>query len=225
MKITWIGQAGLLIEKSGIKIMVDPYLSDSAKRINPKSYRRAPINEDLFKITPDIMIFTHNHIDHYDEETISKFITEKSKITVLSPVSVWNEVRKFGGNNNYVMFNRYTTWTQCGIKFTAVKAEHSDLSAIGVIIDDGDKKYYITGDTLYNEEIFFDIPKDICAVFLPVNGRGNNMNMEDAKCFSEKINPEYAVPLHCGMFDDIDMNKFGYINKIVPKLYEEIKLK
>ena len=223
MKITWIGQAGLLIEKSDVKIMIDPYLSDSAKRINPKSYRRTEINKDLFNITPDVMIFTHNHIDHYDEETVSKFITDKSNITVLSPVSVWNEVRKFGGNNNYVMFNRHTTWTQYGIKFTAVKAEHSDLSAIGVIVDDMYKKYYITGDTLYNEEIFSDIPKDIYAVFLPVNGIGNNMNMEDAKCFSEKINPKYAVPLHCKMFDDIDMNNFAYKNKIVPKIYEEIK--
>ena len=93
-----------------------------------------------------------------------------------------------------------------------------------MIIDDGDKKYYITGDTLYNEEIFDDIPNDIYAVFLPVNGVGNNMNMTDAKRFCERVNPKFAVPLHCGMFDNIDMNKFGYKNKAVPKIYEEIKI-
>ena len=53
-----------------------------------------------------------------------------------------------------------------------MRAEHSDPTPIGVIIDDGEKKYYITGDTLYNEEIFKDIPEDIYALFLPVNFGG-----------------------------------------------------
>ena len=95
-------------------------------------------------------------------------------------------MRKIGGNNNYALFNRHTSWTESGIKFTAVKAEHSDITPIGVIIDDGEKKYYITGDTLYNEEIFSDIPGDIHCIFLPVNGVGNNMNMADAARFAKK---------------------------------------
>lgn len=222
MKITWLGQAGLLFEKDTFKIIIDPYLSDSVKKLNPKNYRRVEVLDTLFELKPDIMIFTHNHLDHYDPETVSKFITKSTKITVLSPSSVWNDVRKIGGDNNYVQFNRHTTWTEYGIQFTAVKAEHSDPYAIGVIIDDGENKYYITGDTLYNEEIFLDIPGDIYCVFLPVNGVGNNMNMVDAKRFCERINPQYAVPMHCGMFDDLDMNNFEFKNKIIPKIYEEV---
>lgn len=223
MKITWLGQAGLLFEKNGVRIMIDPYLSDSVKKVNPKNYRRVEVANELFEIKPDIMIFTHNHLDHYDPETVPEFITSDTNMTVLSPNSVWNEVRKIGGNNNYVMFNRHTTWSEHGISFTAVKAEHSDLYAIGVIIDDGEKKYYVTGDTLYNEEIFGDIPDDIYAVFLPVNGVGNNMNMFDAKRFCERISPKVAVPVHCGMFDNIDMNLFEYENKIIPEIYKEVK--
>lgn len=225
MKITWLGQAGLLFEKDSCKIMIDPYLSDSVKKLNPKNYRRVPVLEALFEIKPDVMIFTHNHLDHYDTETVPKFITDKTQITVLSPYSVWNQVREIGGDNNYVMFNRYTTWTEKGIRFTAVKAEHSDDYAIGVIIDDGEKKYYITGDTLYNEDIFNDLPDDIYSVFLPINGVGNNMNMTDAQRFCERLNPKWAVPVHSGMFDDIDMNKFEFENKIIPKIYEEVKFK
>ena len=222
MKITWLGQAGLLFEKDNFKIMIDPYLSDSIKKTNPQKCRRIEVLMSLFEIKPDIMIFTHNHLDHYDPETVSNFITESTKITVLSPSSVWNDVRKIGGENNYVQFNRNTTWTEHEIKFTAVKAEHSDLYAIGVIIDDSVNKYYVTGDTLYNEDIFADIPNNIHALFLPVNGVGNNMNMVDAKRFCERINPRYAVPIHCGMLDNIDMNKFNYENKIIPKIYEEV---
>lgn len=224
MKIIWLGQAGLLFIKNGFKIMIDPYLSDSVEKINPASFRRQAVDESLFEIKPDVMIFTHNHLDHYDPETVCRFISADTNIVVLSPASVWQEVRKIGGNNNYIQFNRHTVWTENGIKFTAVKAEHSDITAIGVIIDDGDKKYYVTGDTLYNEEIFNDIPNDIYAVFLPVNGVGNNMNMTDAKRFCERVNTKAAIPIHCGMFDDTDMNKFGYKNKVVPKIYEEIEI-
>ena len=224
MEIIWLGQAGLLFIKDNFKIMIDPYLSDSVKKINPKNYRRVAVDEAFFNVRPDVMIFTHNHLDHYDPETVIRFITADTDMLVLAPDSVWNEVRKIGGSNNYIQFNRHTVWRENGIKFTAVKAEHSDISAIGVIIDDGDKKYYVTGDTLYNEEIFADITKDIYALFLPVNGVGNNMNMTDAKRFCERVNPKFAIPIHCGMFDDTDMNKFGYKNKVVPHIYEEIKI-
>ena len=224
MKITYLGQAGLLFETDNLTIMIDPYLSDSVKNINPKNYRRVSVKEELFDIKPDVMIFTHNHLDHYDPEPVKRFISSDSEILVLAPTSVWNEVRKLGGNNNFVLFNRHTTWREKGVKFTAVKAEHSDISPIGVIIDDGDKKYYITGDTLFNEDIFTDIPNDIYALFLPENGVGNNMNMADAKAFAEKINPKVAVPIHCGMFDEIDMNEFDFDKKVVPKIYEEVAL-
>ena len=224
MKIIWLGQAGLLFIKNGFKIMIDPYLSDSVEKINPASFRRQAVDESLFEIKQDVMIFTHNHLDHYDPETVCRFISADTNIVVLSPASVWQEVRKIGGGNNYIQFNRHTVWTENGIKFTAVKAEHSDISAIGVIIDDGDKKYYVTGDTLYNEKIFGDIPNDIYAVFLPVNGVGNNMNMTDAARFAKRINAERTVPMHIGMFDEITADEFDCENKIIANIYEEIKL-
>lgn len=224
MKVTYLGQAGLLFEKRGFKIMIDPYLSDSVEKINPKNYRRVPVDESFFKIKPDVMFFTHNHLDHYDPETVSHFIDENSNITVLAPKSVWDEVRKIGGNNNYILFNRHTEWSENGIKFTAVKAEHSDITPIGVIIDDGERKYYVTGDTLYNEEIFSDIPSNIYALFLPVNGVGNNMNMTDAARFAKRINAERTVPIHIGMFDEITADEFDCKNKIIANIYKEIML-
>lgn len=225
MKITWLGQAGFLFQNENLTIMIDPYLSDSVEKVNPKNYRRVAVDTRFFDIAPDIMIFTHNHLDHYDPETASHFLGEHTESVVLSPNSVWNEIRKFGGSNNYVLFNRHTEWTEKGVRLIAVKAEHSDISAIGVIIDDGNKKYYITGDTLYNTEIFEDMPDNIYVLFLPINGVGNNMNMVDAKRFCERINPQFVIPMHCGMFDEINMNEFEYKNKIVPKIYEEVKLK
>ena len=88
MKITWLGQAGFLFETEKICIMIDPYLSNSVEKRNPQSYRRVPVNEALFALKPDVMIFTHNHLDHYDPETVSRYISTTSNVVVLAPHSV-----------------------------------------------------------------------------------------------------------------------------------------
>ncbi|MBQ2726237.1 MAG: MBL fold metallo-hydrolase [Clostridia bacterium] len=226
MKITWLGQAGLLFKTSSCTVMIDPYLSNSVVKINPRNYRRVPVEERFFSIKPDILIFTHDHLDHYDPETVTHFLTAETSLTVLAPDSVWQKVRQIGGANNYVSFNRHTEWTQDGLRFTSVRAEHSDPYAIGVVITElsSDKNYYITGDTLYNTAIFADLPEKIHAVFLPVNGVGNNMNMTDAARFADKIGAEIVVPLHIGLFDTLSAEDFSCIRKIVPTFYKEIPL-
>ncbi len=224
MKITFLGQAGLLFEKGDIKIIIDPYLSNSVEKVNPHNYRRAPIDDTFLKIKPDVLIFTHNHLDHYDEETVKNYISEDSGILVLAPVSVWNEVRKLGGNNNYVVFNCGTSWTFENFIFRAVKAEHSDPYGIGVIISCGNKNYYHTGDTLYNEEIFADLPCDIDTLFLPINGVGNNMNAVDAIRFAKRVGAKNVVPIHFCLFDSMTGDELSVQNKIIPKIYEEINL-
>lgn len=224
MKITWLGQAGLLIEAGGLKIIIDPYLSDSVAKVETKNKRRKPVDESFLKICPDVLICTHNHLDHVDPETLPHYLSNEKSIFVLAPTAAWEAVRKHGGNHNYIRFNRHTEFTVGNVRFCAVKAEHSDVHPIGVIIEAEGKRLYITGDTLYNTEIFEDITGKIDAIFLPVNGVGNNMNMADAKRFCEKINPTVAVPMHCGLFDDIDMNTWEYDKKIVPEFYKEIKI-
>lgn len=224
MKITWLGQAGLLMEHENTKIIVDPYLSNSCEKLNPNSFRRVAVDESFLKIRPDVLLLTHNHLDHTDPETLPHYLEKFSGVTVLAPFSAWNEVRKYGNGNNYVMFNRHTTWTEKGLTFSAVKAEHSDRDAIGIIVDDGTKKYYITGDTLYNEDIFADIPNDIYALFIPINGVGNNLNIKDAANFAKRVGAQKTVPLHFGMFDEIDPHNFECENRVIPEIYKEIKI-
>ena len=74
MKITWLGQAGLLFESNGIKLIADPYLSDSVEKINPQNFRRVPVKEELFGEDIDIIVITHNHLDHLDPKTLERFL-------------------------------------------------------------------------------------------------------------------------------------------------------
>lgn len=224
-KIYFIGQAGLLFDVDGIKIAVDPYFSDEVKKYESKNYRRQPVDKKFAELKPDVLIITHSHLDHYDKPTVEKYLN-RGGITVLSPYSVWQDIHGYGGENEYILFDAYTSVTINGVRFQAVYAAHSDLSAIGVIINDGENAYYVTGDTLYSEKVFKSLPNEkYKAVFMPINGKGNNMNVVDAERFAERVNAENAVPLHFGMFDEMTGKEFGFKKAVIPQIYKEIKLK
>lgn len=226
MKVIWLGQASLLIRSdAGTTVLVDPYFSDCVGDIDPEKRRRIPAEKWLWDIEPDVLVFTHDHIDHYDPETAPHFLKKEKQTTVLSPKSCWNKARLFGGSHNYVQFDPLTEWTEKDLHFTAVRAVHSDPDAIGILVDDGEKTLYITGDTLYSRLIFESLPDKIDAIFLPINGIGNNMNAMDAARFAETCNADLAVPLHWGMMDDLDPCIFRFEPKYIPEIYQEFEIK
>ena len=224
MKITWIGQAGLYVETQGLKIIIDPYLSDCVGKIDARKARRVPVKEELFDIHPDVMIFTHDHLDHYDPETAERYLKQEKPFTVLAPIGCWRKARQNGGDHNYVMFDAGIEWTEGDVRFCSVPAIHSDPDAIGVIIESEGKRIYVTGDTLYGRKVLDALPKDIDAVFLPVNGAGNNMNKADAARFAAACGAKTAYPIHVGMMDDLDASDFPFENKVVPVVYKEMEL-
>ena len=224
MKITWLGQAGLYIEACGKKIIVDPYLSDCVVKVNPKNYRRQPIDTSFLQIKPDIIVCTHDHLDHFDMETLPHYLDNREGVLVLCPTSCFEKLGKYRSMHNCVEFDRHCEWTEGTLSFKAVRADHSDPFAIGVIISDGKQTCYITGDTLYNSEIFEDIRQPIDVLFLPINGVGNNMNRTDAARFAAKIGAKKTVPLHWGLFDELSPADFDCAGKVVPEIYKEIPL-
>lgn len=227
MNITWLGQAGLLIRTGKHTIIADPYLSDNVAKFEPQNVRRQPIDDSFFGIRPDMILITHPHLDHMDEHTLAHYINSDSHTTVLSPRSVWPEVRKYGGDNNYVLVSPGTRWSFDGVEIYTVPAEHSDVYSVGFIIEAEGKKYYITGDTLYNTRVIKSVREsvgndEIYCVFLPINGVGNNMNVRDAEQFAKDVGARFAVPVHFGMFDSIDPCDFMFDGRIIPKIYTEI---
>jgi len=229
MKILWLGQGGLLFVSGKTKIMIDPYLSDSLSKHNFEFVRRMKINKKLLKVKPDALIITNSHSDHADIETIeriAKHRKNRKKLTVLSCESVFNELVDIPTvcQANHIMLEEGSEWTIGNINICAVPAKTDDKSAFGVIITDLEdgKKYYATGDTLFNKYIFEYLPNDIYATFLPINGEYGSMNLTDAKRFAQAVNSEFFVPIHFGMFDKINPKEFDLPNTLIPSAYKVI---
>ena len=75
-------------------------------------------------------------------------------------------------------------------------------------------------------EVFYlpDLPENIDIMFLPINGVGNNMNVNDAARFFKKSGAKAAVPYHVGMFDEKTPEIFDADNRIILEIYKETEV-
>lgn len=219
--ITYLGQAGLYLQLGSTKIIIDPYLSDSVGKLEPAKTRRVPADLSFFEIEPDILVFTHDHLDHYDEETAGRYLSQEKGFIVLAPGTCWQKARTHRGSHNYVLFNEGTQWTQGEVRVMAVPAVHSDPQAIGLVIEGEGVTLYITGDTLYSRKLLEQLPAKVDVICLPINGVGNNMNPVDAARLVKDCGAAVAIPLHVGLLDDLSAQDFPCPNKRILNIYEE----
>lgn len=228
MNVTWLTEAGLLFESGDVKILVDPYLSDSRAGENLPKIRKIPVDESFFSVEPDVILITHEHPGHLDLPSLKRFLNTEREITVLAPANAYKQLTELGGRHNYVLLSPHSVWSHEHLTFYAVSAEHGDRRAAGFIIDDGKRTFYVSGDTLYNYDVIDDVldlaPDGVDLAFLPICGRGNTMNAKDAADFAYEIGAKVAVPIHYGLFDDIDPEAFDFEDALVLTPYKTTKL-
>ena len=230
MQIIWLGQGGLMFVSQRHKLLVDPYMSNSLRKLDKKMKRRVSIKKRYFKFKPDVILLTNSHPDHTDEKTLAKFISKhrrkKNPLTVISCESSFKSLvqTKDCKKGNHVMFGEGDEWTFETIHIMAVKARTNDRSAFGVVITDltDGRKYYIASNTLYNETIIDSLPHDIFAAFIPISGNYGCMNTKDAERFAARLGATYVVPINYGMFDRINPQSFECQGKVVPKPFKVI---
>ncbi len=231
MKVTWLTQAGLLFDTGKVKILVDPYLSDECAALGESKRRRIAVPDSALGIKPDMLLITHEHMDHLDTPTVARiFDKAEQRITVLAGENAYPKLEALSnGRHNCVLLAPHSVWSEGGVTVYSVKAEHSDRGAVGFIIDDGNKTYYVSGDTLYNYDVIDDVlslvESGVDYAFLPINGMGNNMNARDAADFAYEIGAKSAIPVHYGLFDSIDPADFDFEDAIILEPFVETRLK
>lgn len=185
MKIKWIGQSGYLLSDGKTTICIDPYLSDVVNRVAQRPrMREIPIRPEELKA--DIVLCTHNHLDHVDIDAIALM---NKNITFLAPMDCEKTLKDLGVIK-YKPFDEGEVFMAGDFKITAVFAEHT-VPAIGVMVEYNGESLYFSGDTNYIMKLE-NIKCDY--MFICINGKLGNMNVNDAIKLTNIIKPKMAVP-------------------------------
>jgi len=209
LKIKWIGQNGYILNDGKKEICIDPYLSDVVNRVaNRPRMVEAPFSpEDL---ESDIVICTHNHLDHVDIDAIP-FMKKENKL-FLAPSDAKKQLEECGVKS-YKAFDEGDAYSIGDFSLEAVYAAHT-VPAIGVIVKYADITMYFSGDTEYNKKLEKLKEYNIDIMFICINGKLGNMNADEAVKLTKIINPKVGVPAHYGMFESNTENPVNYTSKL-----------
>ncbi len=221
MKITYLGQMCFLIECGNMKIVTDPYLSDSID--NPSDKRKYPVPMTLSDIMPDIIIISHAHADHLDKASLLPFYRMRRRSFTLVPTPIAPKITELGGEA--VPMNAPAP-AQLGepfllgeVKITAIPCAHTELHRdeegrffeLSYIIECGGKRAFFGGDmSMYDGllEALCQIKPD--AMMLPVNGRDwfrtsrgiiGNLDSNEAAILASRVGTKAFIPGHHDLYE------------------------
>lgn len=205
LKIKWIGQSGYILNDGKVEICIDPYLSDVVNRIaNRPRMVEAPFTPQ--EVKSDVVICTHDHLDHVDIDAIA--LMKKHNILFLAPKDAEKTLRECGVLN-YKVFDEGITVKIGDFELKAVFADHT-VPAIGVILKHGGITMYFSGDTEYNEKLEELEKYKVDIMFICINGKLGNMNVDEAVKLTKIISPKVGIPTHYGMFESNTENPDKY---------------
>ena len=169
----------------------------------------------------DIIFITHDHYDHYDENSISKAMNENTMLVV--PTSLKEKALKLTKNILVVEPNK--TYQVDDILFETIPAYNQEApfhpkekEYVGYNVTIDNTKYYVMGDTDRTKEAD-NVKTDIC--FVPIGGT-YTMNVEQAINYINNIKPKKVVPIHYGsIVGDVALGT-EFKNKIDKEIEVEI---
>ena len=199
IKINWLTQGSFLFEYEGCRILVDPYMSDCLEAKGLVRMQEYPLKlEDL---NPDLVICTHDHLDHLDPETIIKIAAQYPGCKFGGPKSSYAHFIELGvPEERCILLERNKAFSMASFDILPVYASHSDPDAVGLVFNCGGKKIYLTGDSLFEERLIQDAVREVDLLLVCINGRLGNMPLEDALKLAEVLRPVCALPMHYGLF-------------------------
>jgi L-ascorbate metabolism protein UlaG (beta-lactamase superfamily) len=193
--LTWLGQAGFLIEANGARLLVDPFLSEHEGRLFP------PPSIDVFGARIDRVLVSHEHLDHLDPPTLHGVAERSPGVEVIAPEPLREMVD--------------------GLPFRGVRpGDRLDLPGGGTVrivpavhalhpsdgYSEGGDAIYHGGDTIADDRVLSGLEGvRVDVALLPVNGRtyfreredlAGNLGARDAAALAAHIGASVLVPLH-----------------------------
>lgn len=140
----------------------------------------------------DYIFITHEHYDHYDEESIKKVRNENTKIVVPKCLEEKENDLVVEPNKEYRIDNlSFKTIPSYNIG-KSFHPKEKEYVGYNLLIDG--VYYYIMGDTNRTPESD-KVKTDVC--FVPIGGI-YTMDVEEAVSYINDLNPKKAIPIHYG---------------------------
>lgn len=220
--VQMLGQSGCRLAFPGATLYLDPYLSNSVQILDaPDLDRRIPVPIAPEKVTDaDIVLVTHEHIDHCDPHTLPLIAQASPLARFVGPAPVLAKLREWGIARNRLI-HASETWHDLApqLRLRAIPAAHPEIErdtagnliAVGYLLDYAGQKIYLAGDTSTRQEIIDILVSEsaIHTAFLPVNehnffrgrrGIIGNMSVREAFQFAAEIGFKQVVAVHWDMF-------------------------
>lgn len=183
--------AGIMIETRGVRIYVDPI----------------DLPENYSDLPADIVLITHPHGDHYQEDSIE--LIQKEDTLLIFPNNMSEEIEYFGATGvdpedqitfKHLTITAYYMYTLPVGTFPASHPEEANWTSY--IIDTGSFTIFHAGDSKNIAE-YENISGTIDLALLPLGPGCQTMTDLEVCDALEVIQPTYFTPVHYGEGTDV----------------------
>jgi len=219
LRLTWLGQAGFMVEYASTRILIDPFLSDHPARLYP------PPPDEEIRSRIDWLLVTHEHLDHLDLEFTASLISRCPDLRVMLPTSLatlvanvvpTEQVTTIAPGDSVELAPSMRVDVMPAFHGIEVADGYSDGSAfggprfVGYVVRTPAGSLYHSGDTIVNDELVGALRgAKVDIALLPINGRDyfreaeglvGNMNAGEAVRLAIEIGAHTLVPMHWDLF-------------------------
>jgi L-ascorbate metabolism protein UlaG (beta-lactamase superfamily) len=227
LELWWLGQSGFRLRdpERGARVFCDPFLTSDEFRA-----WQAPINPAGLASEADVVLVSHEHVDHFDQPALRAAAgAEGSRFALVLPRPLVADALRLGFQAQRVIGAQPEEPVEAnGVKIWPVPASHgvdvadaynfgealSDglVRYLGYVIEIGGARVYHAGDCIpypgQVERVRALRPNVAC---LPINGRDffrerehnivGNMDFREAARLAHDLGVEVLVPMHWELFE------------------------
>lgn len=227
MKLTYLGQAGLIVDTGRERILFDPYLSNyvadsgiGSAELFTRAFPPPLFAQDLTEI--NYVFISHDHADHCDPDTLLPMYKANPSVRFICPRPVEKHLIALGVNSANIFIPKELQLLTIGeMEYYAVPAAHygfdrdpetGEYSYFGFVVKVGGKTIFHGGDTIIYPDIVDNILCHVPGIdiaSLPINGRDEarermgivgNLTGVEAYALAKDINSKILIPLHNDLF-------------------------
>ena len=221
----WLGQAGFVLQAGGVRVVVDPYLSDSlavkyaGKELPHRRMMPPPIAPGALGGVA-LVLCTHRHTDHMDPGTLPPLLAASPAALVGAPAAERTRALEAGIPEARLRpLDAGERLVLPGVTVDVLPSAHEELTTdaqgrhhfLGYVIRLGGVALYHSGDCVpYPGQAERLRALGVDVALLPVNGRDafrksrgvpGNFRLEEAVALCRDAGVEVLVGHHHGLFD------------------------